>query len=169
MQQERRYRGLWLLATITVAFGLFNVVLYFATGEFTVPWFVASLVAYGLLAVGALWLLFADRSRLGVAEAAAVEATQVASAVIYETRTGYLVRSTRTTPQRVTMDYQAYTGGESWPASAVEARLDEVRVAAPEGDVVAEVEAAIARRARSPTPPPPSIHERIQTQEQVIA
>lgn len=157
LTERTRSRWLWLLAAVTAAYGLANVVVFFTTEGFGAVWFAASVLVYSLLLVSAVALSLLDPGR-PAAEADASEEraqagpTPISLTTVYETSTGRVLRARfdRDGTQRSLLF--AISGDEVLPATAIEDRLREVSSpGTPIGDV-GEVEEAVARRARQPSP-----------------
>lgn len=186
--EENRARGIWLLVAITAIYSLVNVITYYTTGSFGPVWFAASVLVYGALFAGAVYLAVLDIGRPSVEEIAAriaAEAEQEVEAEppgiepkrgfelidhepIYETRTGHVLR----TRFRVDGDERtllfAVTQDEVLPVTAIEERLDEISFDPPAIEDPRAIGGALDRRAErpgQPTPDPDSVHVEILDQE----
>jgi hypothetical protein len=151
MSPRSRARLLWLLAAVTAAYALVNVVVYYATGRFGSAWFATSLLVYGALLVAALALAVTDPGQ-AVAAAQAGRAGPEASRllardVLYATKTGYLLRLTYLRPdgEREARLFLC-EGGASTPLPDAEAWIDALPPAEPSPRLLADTDAALAAR-----------------------
>lgn len=154
-----RARLLWLLAAVTAAYALVNVVVYYATGRFGPAWFAASLVVYGVLLVVALALALTDPGSEAAARAPPEASRLLARDVLYTTKTGYLLRLTylRADGEREARLFLC-DADASTPLPDSEAWIDALPSASASQDLGARADAALAARAApypaSLSPPP---------------
>lgn len=154
MTERTRTRWLWLLAAVTAAYGLANVLLFFTTGSFGALWFATGVFVYGILLVSALALSLLDTGRPEEeAEPARAEpepeaelGTMIDHETVYETRTGRVLRARFGHDGNERTLVFALVGDEVLPAHALESRLTDVETEAPAIEDVGEVEDAIDRR-----------------------
>lgn len=162
LTERTRSRWLWLLAAVTAAYGLANLVVFYTTGSFGPVWFAAGVVVYSLLLVGALALSLVDPGRPAAeGQAAQVEATAeelpqaqrapvelIDHETLYETRTGRVLRTRfRAEGTERTLLF-AVTDDEVAPLREVERRIDESDLEPREIEDLRELEDALERRAR---------------------
>lgn len=153
MSEQTRTRWLWLLAAVTAAYGLANVLVFFTTGSFGALWFATGVFVYGILLVSALALSLVDTGRPEAeAEPASAEpgdelGTMIDHETVYETRTGRVLRARFGQNGNERTLVFALVGDEVLPAHALEARLTDVETEAPAIGDVGEVEDALDRRA----------------------
>lgn len=186
MNEKTRARALWTLAALVTGYSITTVVLFFTTGAFNLIWFAVSLGIYGSFLAAAIWLAFVDPGFGPFAAPAATPipqlqpaaevrapepapriktlATVVQRDVLYQTRTGRLVRESVSTANGPTFqNYYCITADEQIPIRVAEKRLDAVRVQLPRTDLVEEMDAAIQKRSTvrpvEPLPTRPD-HER---------
>lgn len=162
LTERNRARWLWMLAAVTAAYGLANVLVFFTTGSFGPVWFATGILVYSVLLVSALVLSATDTEE-DVAEPVEEQAPRVQileQETIYATTTGraLLARVRQNGTERTLLF--SVVGDEVLPAGAIEDRLRRVSGEVPDLDDVGDVEEALARRARrsyTETPPPGSI------------
>ena len=151
MSSRNRARLLWLLAAVTAAYALVNVVVYYATGRFGEAWFATSLVVYGTLLVVALALAITDTGGPAAARASdATPARLVGREVLYTTRSHYLLRLTYLHPDG-RRDARLFLSGadESAPLLDALAQVDALPPATPNDRLASDVDAALQARASS--------------------
>jgi hypothetical protein len=153
-----RARLLWLLAAVTAAYALVNVVVYYSTGTFGAAWFATSLVVYGVLLVVALALAMTDQGAESIARAPPEAGRLLAREVLYATKAGYLLRLTylRADGEREARLFLC-DAGASTPLSDSEAWVDALPAAKAAQDLAAQADAVLAARAAPHPAPVPKV------------
>lgn len=171
LDEQTRSRWMWILAAVTAAYGLANVLVFFTTGSFGPVWFAAGMLVYSVLLVSALTLSLLDPGRPepevveaeAEAEPEAREQTALAGELLdhetlYTTRTGRVVRARFGANGHERSLLFAVSGDEVLPVTELEERLDGIAGEPEPLEEVLEVEEALADREgrTEPIEPDPS-------------
>lgn len=160
--ETNRARTIWLLAAITAAYGLVNVLMFYTTDSFGPVWFATSLAVYGALMAASVAMAVIDTGR-GIAQPSADqggEATEPApqptpapglelieEEVLYEVASGELIRARFRVEGTERSLIFAVLPDEVLPLDAIEERLDAIDHRVPPLAGTGEVDAALDRRA----------------------
>lgn len=177
MKEKIRARTLWSLAALTMGYALLNVIVFFLTGNFGWPWFITSLIVYGVFLAGAIGLALVDNGLVMAASPAAAETVPAAVAkpepqaaasiprirgtartVVFRTPTGHLSKVLTLGNGRGQVHYFAFTPGLELTEGQYKGRVDQLDLSPHVSDIASEVDAALAERSsRGPTRPQKNI------------
>lgn len=164
MKATTRARMLWVLGALTAAYTLATILVFMTAGVFGTPWFVASLIVYGILFLASAAFAATDSVPVSAPVPVATPVIQpvpvyltirspqpkpvmpqVEQGIVYRTKTGQVLRTETSVLGARRTDHFVLTPGQGNRLESIEDHLDNTTPVVPTPSD-AEIERALRRR-----------------------